>query len=40
VPLDQLSVGDRISLTYTEALAIEMVAGAPAKKPAAAKKDK
>jgi len=32
VPLDQLSAGDRISVTYTEALAIEMVAQAPAKK--------
>lgn len=32
VPLDQLSAGDRISVTHTEALAIEMVAQAPAKK--------
>lgn len=31
VPLDQLSAGDRISVTYTEALAVEMVA--QAKKP-------
>jgi hypothetical protein len=40
VALDQLSVGDRIAITYTEALAIDMVAQAPAKKPAAPKKDK
>ena len=40
VKLDQLSVGDRISIAYTEALAVEMVAQAPAKKPAAPKKDK
>lgn len=41
VPLEQLSAGDRISLAYTEALAVEMVAQAPAKKkPAAAKQDK
>jgi hypothetical protein len=32
VPLDQLSAGDRISVTHTEALAIEMAAQAPAKK--------
>ena len=32
VPLEQLSAGDRISLSYTEALAIDMVAQAPAKK--------
>ena len=32
VALDQLSVGDRIAITYTEALAIDMVAQAPAKK--------
>ncbi len=32
VPLDQLSAGDRISVTHTEALAIEMVAQASAKK--------
>lgn len=31
VPLDQLSAGDRISVTHTEALAIEMAAQAPAK---------
>ena len=35
VPLDQLSAGDRISVTHTEALAIEMAAQAPAKKEAA-----
>ena len=40
VPLEAVSVGDRISLTYTEALAIDMVAQAPAKKPSAPKKDK
>ena len=39
VALDQLSVGDRIAITYTEALAIDMVAQAPAKK-APAKKEK
>jgi len=38
VPLDQLSAGDRITLVYTEALAVEMVAQAPAKKAPAAKK--
>jgi hypothetical protein len=38
VPLDQLSAGDRITLVYTEALAVEMVAQAPKKAPA--KKDK
>ena len=32
VPLDQLSAGDRISVTHTEALAIEMAAQAPAAK--------
>jgi hypothetical protein len=37
VPLDQLSAGDRISVTHTEALAIEMAAQAPAKKEAAQK---
>jgi len=37
VPLEALSVGDRISLTYTEALAIEMAAQAPAKKAPAKK---
>jgi hypothetical protein len=31
VKLDQLAAGDRIVLTHTEALAIEMVAQAPAK---------
>jgi Cu/Ag efflux protein CusF len=35
VPLDQLSAGDRISVTHTEALALEMAAQAPAKKEAA-----
>ena len=39
VKLEQLSAGDRISLSYTEALAIDMVAQAPAKK-AAPKKEK
>ena len=38
VPLDQLAAGDRITVTHTAALAIEMVAQAPAKK-APAKKD-
>jgi len=37
VPLDQLSVGDRISVTHTAALAVEMVAQAPANKAAAKK---
>jgi hypothetical protein len=37
VPLDQLSAGDRISVTHTEALAIEMAAQAPAKKEPAKK---
>ena len=37
VPLEAVSVGDRISLTYTEALAIDMVAQAPAKKAPAKK---
>jgi hypothetical protein len=32
VPLEGLSAGDRISVTHTEALAIEMAAQAPAKK--------
>jgi Cu/Ag efflux protein CusF len=32
VPLEQLAAGDRISITHTEALAVEMVAQAPAKK--------
>src|SRR5688500_10503658 len=31
VPLEGLSAGDRISVTHTEALAIEMAAQAPAK---------
>ena len=34
VALDQLSAGDRISLVYTEGLAVEMVAQAPKKAPA------
>jgi Cu/Ag efflux protein CusF len=38
VALDQLSAGDRITLAYTEALAVEMVAQAPKKSPA--KKEK
>jgi hypothetical protein len=33
VKIDNLSAGDRISVTHTEALAVEMVAQAPAKKP-------
>lgn len=37
VPLDQLSAGDRISVTYTEALTIEMAPQAPAKKAPAKK---
>jgi Cu/Ag efflux protein CusF len=37
VPLDQLAIGDLISVTHTAALAIEMVAQAPAKKAPAAK---
>jgi Cu/Ag efflux protein CusF len=37
--IDELSAGDRISVVHTESLAIEMVAQAPKKKPAAAKKD-
>jgi hypothetical protein len=37
VPLDQLTAGDRISLTYTEGLAVEWVAQA---KKAPAKKEK
>ena len=37
VPLEQLAIGDRISVTYTAALAIEMVAQAPAKKAPAKK---
>jgi hypothetical protein len=38
VALDELSAGDRITLAYTEALAVEMVAQAPKKAPA--KKEK
>jgi Cu/Ag efflux protein CusF len=38
VALDQLSAGDRITIAYTEALAVEMVAQAPKKAPA--KKEK
>jgi hypothetical protein len=34
VALDQLSAGDRITIAYTEALAVEMVAQAPKKAPA------
>ena len=34
VPLDQLSAGDRITVTHTAALAVEMVAQAPQKAPA------
>jgi hypothetical protein len=34
VKLEELSAGDRISVTHTEALAVEMVAQAPAKKAA------
>jgi Cu/Ag efflux protein CusF len=37
VKLEALSAGDRIVVTYTEALAVEMVAQAPAKKPGAKK---
>ena len=37
MPLDQLAIGDLISVTHTAALAIEMVAQAPAKKAPAAK---
>jgi hypothetical protein len=37
VPLEQLSAGDRISVTLTQALAIEMAAQAPAKKEPAKK---
>lgn len=40
VNLEALSAGDRIVVTYTEALAVEMVAQAPAKKAPAAKKAK
>jgi hypothetical protein len=40
VAMDQLSAGDRISVTHTAALAVEMVAQAPAKKEPAAKKAK
>jgi hypothetical protein len=38
VALEQLSAGDRISIVYTEALAVEMMAQAPKKAPA--KKEK
>jgi hypothetical protein len=38
VKLENLNAGDRIAVTYTEALAVEMVAQAPAKKEPAAKK--
>jgi lipoprotein-anchoring transpeptidase ErfK/SrfK len=37
VNLEGLSAGDRIALTHTEALAMEMIPQAPAKKPAAKK---
>jgi hypothetical protein len=37
VPLDQLAIGDRIAVVHTAALAIEMVAQAPAKKAPAKK---
>jgi hypothetical protein len=40
VPLEQLSAGDRITLAYTQALALDMVAQAPAKKKPAAKTEK
>jgi Cu/Ag efflux protein CusF len=40
VKLEALSAGDRIVVTYTEALAVEWVAQAPAKKEPAAKKAK
>ena len=40
VNLQALSAGDRIVVTYTEALAVEWVAQAPAKKEPAAKKAK
>jgi hypothetical protein len=38
VKLEELNAGDRISITYTQALALEMIPQAPAKKPAAKKK--
>jgi hypothetical protein len=37
VKLEGLSAGDRIAVTHTEALAMEMIPQAPAKKPAAKK---
>jgi len=40
VKLEALSAGDRIVVTYTEALAVEWVAQAPAKKEPSAKKAK
>ena len=38
INMEQLAAGDRISVTHTAALALEMVAQAPAKKKAPAKK--
>jgi len=38
VKLDELNAGDRIALTYTRALAMEMIPQAPAQKPAPKKK--
>jgi len=38
VKLEDLAAGDRIGLTYTQALAMEMIPLEPAKKPAAKKK--
>ena len=38
INMQELAAGDRISVTHTAALAIEMVAQAPAKKKAPAKK--
>ncbi len=38
INMEQLAAGDRISVTHTAALAIDMVAQAPAKKKAPAKK--
>jgi hypothetical protein len=37
VKLEGLSAGDRVAVTHTEALAMEMIPQAPAKKPAAKK---
>jgi hypothetical protein len=37
INMEQLAAGDRISVTHTAALAIEMVAQAPAKKAPAKK---